>query len=339
MGSGGGGDPTIGMLMAREAILSRGPVPLVDLDDLPADGLIMPCGYVGAPTVLIEKLQNGGEGRRLLEEVESLWGRPVAAIMPIEIGGCNGFVPLAWAARLGLPYVDADGMGRAFPTMPQMTMNLAGVPSSPCVVVDERMNTLVIRAANVGWTERLLRNAMSTWGSAAGALYVMTAGTARTATIRGSVSRALNLGAAVLCSNGDPIAAILSELGAVELIRGKVVDVARETSGGFVRGSAVVEDTGGEGRLLRLEIQNEFLVALEEGEVRASVPDIITVVDVHTGEVIVTERLRYGQQVSVVAFPIDPVWRTPEGLEVAGPAAFGYEFPYFPVESLGAGPV
>ncbi|MEW6472806.1 MAG: DUF917 domain-containing protein [Actinomycetota bacterium] len=338
-GGGGGGDPTVGLLMAREAIQNHGPVPLVDLDDLPADGLVLPCGYVGAPTVLREKLQNGWEGRRLVEEVESLFGRSVVAIMPIEIGGANGMVPLNWAARLRLPYVDADGMGRAFPTIPQMTMNLAGVPSTPCVIVDERMNTLVVRTGDVAWTEHLLRTAVSAFGGAAsGAMYVMTVATARAATVRRSVSRALNLGSAVLLGNGDPVAALVSETDAIELIRGKVVEVARETSGRFVRGSAVISDPAGN-RLLRLEIQNEFLVALEEGYVQASVPDIITVIDLHTGEPIVTERLRFGQQVSVVSFPVDPAWRTAAGLALTGPAAFGYDVPYVPVEMIHARPI
>ncbi|WP_271215161.1 DUF917 domain-containing protein, partial [Pseudonocardia halophobica] len=190
--------------------------------------------------------------------------------MPFEIGGSNGLIPLNWAARLGLPYVDADGMGRAFPTMPQMTMNLAGVPSSPCVMTDERLNTLVIRTGGVEWTERLLRTSTAAFGGAAvAALYLMDVATARRATVPGSVSRALGLGAALARNGDDPIDTVVDELDAVELIRGKIIDVDRETSGGFVRGSAIVEDARGEGRLLRLEIQNENLAALEDGEVRA----------------------------------------------------------------------
>ncbi|MCE0762344.1 DUF917 domain-containing protein [Pseudonocardia kujensis] len=332
MGAGGGGDPQVGVLMAREALQQHGPVPLVGLDDLPADGLVMPCGLVGAPTIAIEKLQNGGEGARLVAETETLTGRPVVAIMPFEIGGSNGLIPLNWAARLGLPYVDADGMGRAFPTLPQMTMNLAGVPSSPCVMTDERLNTLVIRTGCVEWTERLLRTSTAAFGGAAvAALYLMDVATARRATVPGSVSRALDLGTALSRNGDDPIDTVVDELAAVELIRGKVIDVERETAGGSVRGSAIVEDNTGEGRLLRLEIQNENLAALEDGEVRACVPDVITVIDARTGEPIVTERLRYGQRVGVIAFPGPEVWRTPEGLAVAGPGAFGLRFPYTPI--------
>lgn len=337
VGAGGGGDPLIGVMMAQEAIGAHGPVPLVDLDDLPGDGLVMPCGLVGAPTVVIEKLENGGEGARLVEEVEAITGKRVAAVMPFEIGGSNGLIPLTWAARLRLPYVDADGMGRAFPTMPQMTMNLAGVAPTPCVLVDERMNTLVIRAGDATWTERLLRPATNAFGGAAvAALYLMTVETARRATVRGSVSRCLRLGAAITAAAGDGVEAVVAQLDAVELIRGKVVDVERHTTDGFVRGSAVVHDARGDGRFLRLEMQNENLVAIEDGQVRASVPDLITVLETHTAEAIGTERLRYGQQVSVVAFSCDPVWRTPEGLAVAGPEAFGYTFAYSPVEKAHA---
>jgi hypothetical protein len=333
LGAGGGGDPLIGVLMAREAILRHGPVPLLDLDDLPADGLVLPCGLVGAPTVAIEKLENGGEGVRLVEEVEALTGRTVVAVMPFEIGGSNGLIPLTWAARLGLPYVDADGMGRAFPTMPQMTMNLAGVSSSPCLLADERMNTLVIRADSVSWTERLLRATVDAFGGAGvAALYLMDVETARRATVRGSVSRAMKLGAAIMSGEENPIDALVGEVGAVELIRGKVVDVERQVTGGFVRGSAIVEDAVDPSRLLRLEIQNENLAAFEDGEVRACVPDIITVLDAHNGEPIVTERLRYGQRVSVIAFPGPDIWHTPEGLALVGPQAFGFRFSYVPMK-------
>jgi uncharacterized protein len=336
MGGGGGGDPLLGEVLARQAMVDRGPVRVVDLDDLPDDGLVMPCGLIGAPTVVLEKLHSGGEGARLVAEVEALCGRPVTAIMPFEIGGANGLIPLAWAARLGLPYVDADGMGRAFPLMPQMTMNLAGVSAQPCVVSDERANTLIVKADRVDWVERLVRAAADTLGGAGvAALYLMSVETARNATVRLSVSRALHLGRTIVAER-SPLSEILQELDGVELIRGKVVDVDRRTTNGFVRGSAVVQRVAGDGGLLRLEIQNEYLVAIEDGEIRATVPDVITVLDSHDHEVVTTERLRYGQLVSVIAFPCDAIWRTPLGLEVTGPQAFGYGFGHVPLGGPGA---
>src|SRR6201999_1593751 len=56
LGAGGGGDVHTGLLACQQAVQTHGPVPVVDLDELPDDHMIMPCGYIGAPTVSIEKL-------------------------------------------------------------------------------------------------------------------------------------------------------------------------------------------------------------------------------------------------------------------------------------------
>ena len=140
LGAGGGGDTEIGLLASLQAVEDHGPVPLVDLDELPDEALLMPCGGIGAPTVSIEKIESGDEGGRLREMVETLWNRPVVALMSAEIGGSNGVIPIVWAARLGLPVVDADGMGRAFPEVQQVTMEIAGISPNPAVMTDERGN-------------------------------------------------------------------------------------------------------------------------------------------------------------------------------------------------------
>ena len=104
-----------------------------------------------------------------------------------------------------------------------------------------------------------------------------------------------------------------------------------------MRGSVVIEGLGEDaGRLIRLELQNENLVALERGRLLASVPDLITVLDSETADAVSTERIRYGQRVVVIAFGCDPIWRTERGIAVAGPRAFGYDFDFVPVEELAA---
>jgi DUF917 family protein len=90
------------------------------------------------------------------------------------------------------------------------------------------------------------------------------------------------------------------------------------------------------GRLLRVEIQNENLAAFEDGRMVCCVPDLISLVDDQSGEAVPTEVLRFGQRVAVIALPCDPLWRTPRGLEIAGPRAFGYDIEYVPVEEAHA---
>ncbi len=336
LGAGGGGDPYLGLLQALQASEKFGPVPLVDLDELPDDSLIMPCGGIGAPTVSVEKIENGDEGGRLRDHLEVLTGRKVSALMPVEIGGSNGLIPICWAAQMGLPILDADGMGRAFPEVPQVTMHLAGISPSPAVMTDERGNLIVFRTISGDWMERLERAAAVEFGGvAASTEYSLTVAMARGATVRNSVSLAIKIGQAVASAEGSPVAALMAEIGAFRLVTGKVSDVERRTTSGFVRGSVLVEGLGEDaGRLVRLELQNENLVALERGRVLASVPDLISVLDSETADAIVTERVRYGQRVTVIAFGCDPIWRTERGIEAAGPRAFGYDFDYLPVEEL-----
>ena len=78
-----------------------------------------------------------------------------------------------------------------------------------------------------------------------------------------------------------------------------------------------------EGRWLRLEAGHEYHAVLEDGEPRATVPDIITVFDVHTGEPVPVRELRYGLRVVVLALPCPPLWRGSEALRLVGPRAFG----------------
>lgn len=333
LAGGGGGDPRIGELMALKAISELGPVEVKPLDVFDADDLIMPCGMIGAPTVMVEKIPNGGEGRVIREAYERHFGRPVAAVMPFEMGGINGVLPVAWAAYAGLPLVDADFMGRAFPELQMLTPHLYGMSGSPAVITDERLQTIVFDTRDNIWLEKLVRNSVAALGgSACGGLYPMTVGQARRPAIPGTVTGAIRLGEAIMRGGDDPIASITEVAPVTRLGQGKVIDIERRTSGGFVRGSGVIEGLGADkGRLFRLEFQNENLVVLEDGEALATVPDIITLLDTHTGQGLVTEGVRYGQRIELVAFPAPDVWTSQEGLAAVGPRAFGYDFDFVSV--------
>jgi len=313
------------------AIQQNGPVRLVTVDELGPDDAVIIMSAIGAPSVGIEMLGSSAQATTLLREVERLIGRPPTTIMAAEIGGSNGVSPVGWAAMSGLAILDADGMGRAFPQATMISMNVVGLPSEFAVLGDVVGNVSVLRTLDIAWLERHARAfTVAAGGIALGAHYLLTAETAKGAVIEGTVTRAIQVGRRLLAS-ADPVADIADELGADIILAGKVVDIERITEGGFTRGSVTLEGVGADReRLLRVEIQNENLVVIEDGAVTVSVPDLITIVDTETGEAISTELLRFGQRVSVLAWPCDPLWRTPRGLELAGPRAFGYELDYVP---------
>lgn len=332
-GTGGGGAVWAAQRITQRSLREHGPVELIGVEDLTADDAVIMMSGIGAPTVGIEMLSSEDQASTLLREAEKVAGRRITALMPAEIGGSNGVSPLGWAARLGVKVLDADGMGRAFPEATMISPNVAGVRCEFAVQCDVVGNVTVAKTIDLHWLERHARaGVVASGGICLAAHYLLTADTARGAVIEGTISRATLVGRALLAAE-RPVAAVAEVLDAAVLLTGKISDVARRTEGGFVRGSVTVTGTGADrGRLQRIELQNENLLVLEDGAVLASVPDLISIVDAETGQAISTELLRFGQRVAVLAWACDPLWRTPRGLELAGPAAFGYELPYQPFE-------
>src|SRR5207248_711128 len=113
----------------------------------------------------------------------------------------------------------------------------------------------------------------------------------------------------------------------------KIVDVERRTVTGFARGSLTIAGHGPwTGANMAIAFQNENLIAWLDGDPVVSVPDLICLLEEETGEPISTETLRYGLRVSVLGLPADEKLKTERALRWVGPAAFGYEVEYRPLE-------
>jgi len=331
LGAGGGGDPELGLLMALHAVEEHGPVDVVALADLPAGGSVMPCGLVGSPAVADERIWSGDEGAELRTLVEQRQPGRVVALMCFGIAGANGLLPVTWAARTGLPLADADGMGRAFPHLDQQSMHVSGVPASPVALTESR-SSVVVTGADDAWADVLARGVAARLGGVcAVALCSMSVERARAATIAGSVSHAVAIGRAWTGPDSGS-EGLRAALGATVLAEGRVVDVERWIDVDLRRGSATVQaERDGPARRLRVEFQSEYLLALEDGAVRASVPDLIAVLSADTQAPVATDLLRFGERVVVMAWPGPEVWRSRDGLAVAGPSAFGYDVDYVPL--------
>lgn len=332
LGTGGGGDPYIARLMVRQAIEDFGPITIMQADELPDDAQIATIAVVGAPTVIIEKIPSGTQFVSAVRALSSYLGKDLAAIMPVEVGGMNTLIPLAVAAEMGIPCIDADGMRRAFPQIEMTAFTLSGIQASPLSLADEKGNQLVIEANTNLMAEKLVRGSAMMMGLAnALASYTMTIGTVKESAILGSIQYCIEVGrrlAAVQRQVPGAWEAFFEFTGGHTIFSGKLIDVDRRTTEGFARGTVVVEHFDDAERTLRIEIQNELLLAVEDGTVVVTPPDLICLLDHETAEPITTESLAYGQRVDVLALPCAPEWHRPGMLDVVGPRAFGYDVDY-----------
>lgn len=338
LGTGGGGDPYLGKLAAIQAIEQNGPLRLANINELDDDDLVVFPFGIGSPVPFLERLTLRDELSVAYKAMQRWMGRPVKAIMSAEIGGMNSVIPFAVASVLGLPVIDGDGMGRAYPEIQLTTFTLYGHGAAPIVVADARGNAVIIDSIDNFWAERLARPAPIEFGAIAGGFaFPITVGDLKEAAVLDTVSYAERIGIAIReaqSSHRDPVDAVTSVTNGYRLINGRIIDVKRKTERGWALGETVIEGVDADaGRTVTVRFQNEHLVVIENGEIIVSVPDLIAILDTERGDPITTEHLRYGFRVSVLGIPCDEKWRTPAGIELGGPRHFGYDIDFVPVET------
>ena len=338
LGTGGGGDPYLGTLATLEALRVYGAPVVVDPEELDDDAVVAFPFIVGAPVPGVEKFPFGAELVQALRTLEGQLGRKVDAVMSAEIGGANSMIPMSLGARVGIPVVDGDLIGRAFPEIQLTTLTLHGMHASPFALADEHGNGVILNVIDNFWAERIARAVAIEFGAiCVGIAYPITGRQVKTATLHHTVSFAGSIGKALREAKArktDPLAAVLEVTHGVVIFRGTIVDVDRRTQGGWAKGEAKIAGVDEfTGSTAGVRFQNENLVVIREGSVVASVPDLITILDAETSAAITTEYLRYGFRVVVIGIACKPIWRTPEGLALAGPSHWGYDIEYVPVES------
>lgn len=337
LGCGGGGDPYFGYLCIRKLYSEGRRVRLIDPGTLADDELVACVNQMGAPLPAEERLTDPRVMCKAVHMMEEYLGQRFAAVMPWEIGGGNGFQPLLVAACLDLPLVDADAMGRAFPEASMTSFAVANLTPYPLAMADIRDNAIIYtRAADWHWLERMRRQTCTVLGAIAATCNPPRTGKeVKEGSHLHTVSKALRIGRTIRQArhaHRDPIEALLELEGGQLLFRGKVVDIDRRTTGGFLRGTVKVAGLDGErGHELTIDFQNEFSVAFLDGKPRMSTPELICVIDSISGKATGTETLRYGQRVTVIALPAPPLLLTARGLELTGPRAFGYDLDFVSV--------
>ncbi len=334
LGTGGGGSPYLGLLNMRQLYAEGKRVQLMSPLDLADDDFVAVVSNMGAPLVGQERLTDSRSIARAVELMEEITGKRFRAVMSLEIGGGNSIQPMMAAAHLGLPVVDADCMGRAYPEAQMTSFAVGDLKPYPLTTVDPRgVESIVAKVPTWKWMERVSRKICTEYGSTASTCKAPRTGAeVKRWGIPFTTTQAIKIGAAVReaqRTHSDPIDAILKAEDGKLLYRGKVVDVERRTTEGFLRGRTRFDGVDDwRGAAMEINFQNEWIVAWLDGAPLAMSPDLICVLDSVSGEAIGSETLRYGQRVTVIALRSPAVFLTPKGLQHVGPRAFGYDLDF-----------
>ncbi len=337
LGTGGGGDPSLNLLNVHAGLDTGSRLELIQPDDLDDDAQVAVVSTMGAPMVMAERLQDTRDVARAVEVMADYLRRDFDAVMATEIGGSNSLQPFAAALHLGLPIVDADAMGRAYPEAQMTSFAIGDLQPWPLSLVDPRgVESIVSHVPTWKWMERASRALTIELGSMAATCKAPRTGReVKDWSVHGSVSLSISLGRVVRqarAEHRDPVAAVCEAHNGRVLLRAKVADVERRTTGGFLRGVARLQGLGDDsGRWATLDFQNEWSVArLDDGtgtgdRVVATVPHLICLLDLASGEAVGTETARYGQRVALVVFEAPELFTTERAMGFVGPRAFGLD--------------
>ncbi|MBM3568469.1 MAG: DUF917 domain-containing protein [Alphaproteobacteria bacterium] len=337
LGTGGGGSPYLGLLNMRRLYAEGKTVRLMPPEALADDAWVAVVSNMGAPLVGQERLSDSRNAARAVTLMEEYRKVRFDAVMSLEIGGGNSIQPLMVAAHTGLPVVDADCMGRAYPEAQMTSFAVGDLRPYPLTTVDPRgVESIVHQVPSWKWMERVSRKICAETGSTAATCKAPRTGReVKDWGIPYTTTQAIGIGRAVLAARRahvDPVAAVIDHAGGKLLFKGKVSDVERRTTEGFLRGRTRIAGLDSDrGRTLELAFQNEWAVGWIDGRPAVSTPDLICVLDTVSGEAIGSETLRYGQRVTSIALPSPKVFLTPKGLQHVGPRAFGYDLDFVSV--------
>ncbi|MFE7214696.1 DUF917 family protein [Streptomyces sp. NPDC001698] len=324
LGSGGGGEVAMGALLLRRR-LAEAPVALVPAAQLPPRTLVVHVGLAGAPDVVAERLVNPDDFARAVRAAAGEAGAPAGAVGVIEVGGLNALIAALAAARLDLPLVDGDLMGRAFPRLDQNVAALHGLPPYPLVLAGPCGDTVVVRDCSPRLAEPLLRaNVLALGGAAALATHPVAAGRLAGIGVPGSVSACLGLGERFLAAVDGPGSSperLAAALGGELLATGRAEEIIPRH--GLSPGCVTLTDRR-TGAVVRVDLLDEYLAVTVDGVTLAAVPQIIVAVDPNGRRSLRSDQLKAGLHLTLLRLPALYQWPD-EAAPLVGPAAYGLD--------------
>lgn len=306
LGTGGGGR----LDSAMSVIKNIPPPTLISFDDLDSDDIVITAYGAGGLTKPKNTTQIMTKGLELLQQ---RLGKPIKAIVPVEIGPYSLAAAFEIAAQLGVPVVDGDLVGyRSVPDIYIELVTLANLSRCPLVFGNNEGDIVLLDEASS--PERLEQIIRSFADESVSNTFVL-----GYPYFKQELSKCLAKDSVSYCLKME------SKLDKeFDLIgSGIVTEDVKEEVDGFTRGCLLIKDSE---TMFQVEFKNEYLVLLKNKEVLVTCPDFICVVDQTTGLGLNNGDDNTGRKVTIYARPALKEWRTKQGLALFSPIKLGLNY-------------
>ena len=172
LGCAGGGSPAASRIQLRDMLRAGYKMRVIDASSLKEDDCIYWGGHLGSPATSNERMQSLETVYAFRALMEYFGHTSFDAVMGLEIGGANGLEALLLGSSrfFDRPVIDADWMGRAYPTFWQTTIavHCPGELVPTAIDSGDGKTILMTKASNDEIVDRALRASCAEMGSRVG---------------------------------------------------------------------------------------------------------------------------------------------------------------------------
>jgi len=352
MGTGGGGDPKLGLDFLLKALEEGYKLNWVDISEIDEEEWVAMPFYMGSIAPISEenlkKLKEMGLGEptverpliKAVQELEKCKQIKLGALIAGELGGSNTPAPLDTAARLNKVFIDGDFAGRAIPELTQATPCVKNKSICPLVMCDLWGNVNIIESAiNFGMVEEYGRSIVMVTNQMTGNIgFLMKVKELKEVMIPGTLTDSYVVGKTIRkareAAGQDPVEKAVEVIGGHLLFKGTVTGREFEDKKGFMFGTHVFEGLDEfQGHTFKIWFKNENHITWLDNKPYVCSPDIITVVALGDCEPITNTYLKVRQQVAVIGKP-HIKYRDKGDVNLLIPKHFGFDIEWKPMERM-----
>ena len=352
LGTGGGGSPDWGRKIMKNDFEKSREYKIIDPEDIEDDALVVSGGIMGSVKTL-EKMdfedllaywEDNFELEKAFHEMEKELGEKIDYLVPFEMGGLNTPAILSLGARMDIPVVNGDALGRAAPET-QMTSFIGhDISLTPMTLIDHNNNVVVVRDTDDPVYPDKIGRWIVTRGGGLGANnhYPMSGKELKNSVIPNTITKAINIGNEIIKSRKNAENAVnkfKEILNGYKIFHGKVTKITEEEDEGFYFTKLKLDGLDNyKNSECELIIKNETMVCWKDGKLQAVFPDLLCMLEPDTARGIMSVEIEKNLELELVAISchnrLREVFENSEGKKAFTAKRYGQDFDYIPLEEL-----